>query len=167
MVVFERKPLVNNSGRLAFIAIIIFAHYAFLTTIIKIKNKKQLNYLHCLVAFLLYLELCFLLLGTHDNIWIVALYGLIGVFLGLLFFFDAVPDWEDEQTKFEKSLYQHSDDIFHNLTHEELTQLKTANEITKQPANTYGKNTNITIDYQKFDLNNKNIILDKYGNRAN
>ena len=163
MVVFEREMLGNNTAgraRIAIIGTIIKAHYAFLLTIIKIESKKQLDYLHYLVAFILYVELCFFLLWFHDNLWTVFIYALIGEFLGLLLFFENIPIWKDEQTELEmKEYYKNSDDPFYNFTYEEIIQLKTAEEITKQPINTGGKNTEITIDYEKIDLNKKYLTI--------
>ena len=168
MVKFDRKSITNHYGVMAFVGLIIIVHYLLFLGIYKVKNKKQLNYIHYLVVFIVFIETFFIVYHFNNNILHTLIYTLLTEIFFFLGYFGAIPCWVDDDIA-EIDISNSSNDIFEPAAKKEVTNIQAADEMAQQSSkNTGGKNTEITVNVVNgLDLNNKTIILPQKPKQSN
>lgn len=160
MIKFDRHNLSEYRGIMSFVGMIIFVHYLLFLGIYKVKSKKQLNYIHYLVVFIVFIETFFIIYHFNNNILHTLIYTLLTEIFFFLGYFEAIPRWVDDDIA-EIDISNSSNDIFEPAAKKEVTNIQAADEMAQQSSkNTGGKNTEITVNVANgLDLKNNTIVL--------
>ena len=175
MVKFNRHNLSNYGGIMSFVGMVIYAHYLLFVQICKVENKKQLNYIHYLVVFIIFIEIYCIIYAFNAHLLSTLFYAIIVEITFFLGYFSAVPRWVDDDKAEEpsKSSFQQNiedlDAMLKPAVDKEIQNIQAADDIAKQSGkNTGGKNTEITMNVSKgLDLKNNTISLHQKPRQSN